>query len=136
MTTDPMEIFENLAREAQEFMVTDQHLTLLRHAYVRWEDIEFGAPAIDGKRPYGNSDVLGDIVEILFAEEARSRNPDMDEQDAYEAWQQRHEEELVRLHAETGIVLQIALSTGEFRAGRYRKRLRYGSDWERMGDAP
>lgn len=35
----------------------------------------------------------------------------------------------MKLHAETGVVLQIALTTGEFRAGRY-VRERYGH-WRR-----
>ena len=33
--------------------------------YVGWQDCEYGAPEIDPKRPYGNSDVEGDIAEIL-----------------------------------------------------------------------
>lgn len=35
----------------QVFTLTDEHLTLLRAAYIGWEDCEFGAPAIDCKRP-------------------------------------------------------------------------------------
>lgn len=45
--------------------MTDEHLKLLRRAYVSWENCEFGAPSIDCKRPYGNSDVITDICEIL-----------------------------------------------------------------------
>lgn len=33
--------------------------------YVGWDDCEYGAPAIDCKRPYGNSSVEEDIAEIL-----------------------------------------------------------------------
>lgn len=33
------------------FVVTEDHLKLLAQMYVRWEDCEFGAPAIDCKRP-------------------------------------------------------------------------------------
>lgn len=40
------------------------HLDLLKAAYWRYEDCEFGAPAMDCKRPYGNSDVITDIREI------------------------------------------------------------------------
>lgn len=120
--TDPGEIFEDLDRNAKEFTVTEQHLKLLRAAYVRWGYTEFGAPAIDGKRPYGNSDVTLDIVEELFADEAKARNQDMDDYEAYDAYRDAHKEDLTRLHAETGIALQIALRTGEFKAGRYVKR--------------
>lgn len=52
------------------FTVTDDHLKLLRRASVGWSDCEFGAPEIDPKRPYGNSNVLGDIAEILGLGEA------------------------------------------------------------------
>jgi hypothetical protein len=126
VTTNPGEIFEDLDRNAKTFTVTDHHLKLLRAACVRWEYTEFGAPAIDGKRPYGNSSVLVDIVQELFPERAIERNVDMDEWDAYSAYADAHEDELVRLHAETGIALQIALSVGEFRSGDY-VRQGYGS---------
>lgn len=44
---------------------TEDHITLLRRAYWRMSEVEFGAPEIDGKRPYGNSDVEGDLEELL-----------------------------------------------------------------------
>lgn len=47
------------------FEVKEEHIKLLRSAYTSWDDCEFGAPAIDCKRSYGNSDVLGDMAEIL-----------------------------------------------------------------------
>ena len=47
------------------FDITEDHLTLLQRMYVRWEYGEWGSPTISNKRPYGNSDVLSDIQEIL-----------------------------------------------------------------------
>ena len=35
------------------FTVTDDHLKLLRNAYIGWDDCEFGAPAIDCNVPTG-----------------------------------------------------------------------------------
>lgn len=93
----------------KRFTVTDEHLKLLRRANVRWEDCEFGAPAIDCKRPYGNSDVVGDIIEILgwpFAGE------DQTDDNAFTT-------KARAIHAETETVLQIALSVGYFKAGMY-----------------
>ena len=94
------------------FTITDEHLRLLRHAYVTWFDAEFGAPAIDPKRPYGNSGVYADMAEILDGAESEwaveGKSPPLDEE-----WR------LLRLHVETGIALQIALVTGDFRTGRY-----------------
>lgn len=50
------------------FEVTPEHVKLLQAAYWRVSDVEYGAPCIDPKRPYGNSDVEGDIGEILGEE--------------------------------------------------------------------
>lgn len=97
----------------QEFEVTEEHLQLLRATYVGWDDCEFGAPAIDPKRPYGNSDVIGDIAEIL---EIR---PDIRESWGDDAFSEEIEDRLRRLHKETQTVLQIALATGRFEVGVY-----------------
>jgi hypothetical protein len=102
-----------------EFTVTDEHLKLLRRAYVGWDDCEFGAPAIDCKRPYGNSDVVGDMAEILGVQG-----------DEYGEVSDADAERLTRLHRETQTVLRIALTTGEFRAGRYVRSDKYSSDWK------
>jgi len=52
----------------REFAVTEDHLELLRHVYLYWDYGEgCGAPAINPKRPDGNSDVERDIAEILDA---------------------------------------------------------------------
>mgnify|MGYP001602384821 CR=1 FL=1 len=45
--------------------ITPAHIKLAKRMYVQWQDCEYGAPEIDPKRPYGNSDVEGDIAEIL-----------------------------------------------------------------------
>ena len=54
------------------FTLTDQHLQLLAHMTPRdgLSETEAGAPEFDGKRPYGNSEHLADIVEILHGPEA------------------------------------------------------------------
>jgi hypothetical protein len=119
------DIYDGL-RSATEFTVTDDHLKLLRRAYVGWDGCEFGAPAIDCKRPYGNSDVIGDIAEILGTPVERL----LDEEneilpDAKAAF--------TRLHGETAVVLQIALATGEFRTGRYVSD-RYSANWRLAGE--
>lgn len=101
------------------FTVTEAHLKLLANANVSWDDIAFGAPAIDPKNPYGNSDVLGDIAELVHPELCSNR-------DEVAAVAEQHQEELTRLHAGTAIALQIALQAGEFKAGTYRL-----IDWSR-----
>jgi hypothetical protein len=118
--TDTRALFDVIYR-IKEFTVTDEHLRLLRHAHVFWDEAEFGAPSINPKRPYGNSNVYGDIAEILDVPETEwadeDLNPSLDAE-----WR------FLRLHVETAIALQIALATGEFRAGRYVR----DDEWDRQ----
>lgn len=87
---------------------------------VCWQRFELtGAPAIENKRPYGmNSAVAEDAAQILQAPDSDYQRTE-DGSKGYlrlEAW-----ERYLRLHVETAIALQIALATGEFRAGRYKR---------------
>lgn len=71
---------------SETFEVTDDHLILVRELYWTWDDCEFGAPAVDPKRPYGNSDVVGDIAAILryeaITDPDNEDEPYFDEEDA------------------------------------------------------
>lgn len=96
------------------FEVLPEHITLLRNAYVRWEDCEFGAPAIDCKRPYGNSYVYGDIATILDIKPEKT-------EDGYEEFTDEQESYMLRLHTETETVLQIIIDTGEMKPGIYTR---------------
>lgn len=100
------------------FSLTHEHLTLLRNANVVWEPGECGAPAVDSKRPYGNGDVAKDVARLL--------EWTWDGEEMSDAMVERAE----RLHSETALALQIYLSLGHFKAGRYERAAGYGSrDW-------
>lgn len=99
------------------FMVTKYHLMLLRQMNIGWQDAEFGAPEVDPKRPYGNSDVLDDMREILN-DYAKGLS------DSF----------LKNLHKETEMALQIALSTGTFKPGTYESEM-YSSKWKLIEEA-
>lgn len=85
-----------------KFKLTQTHLTLLSKANVQWQDDETGAPEIDPKRPYGNSSVARDVAEILNLPIPN----DETSADAYD----KFEEEMLALHKETTVALQIVLS--------------------------
>jgi len=102
------------------FTLTEDHVKLLRAAYVRWEETEWGAPAIDGKRPYGNGNIHRDIAEIL----GRPVLYDTDDDAAWRA-------PLWELHKQTETALQIVLATGSFEPGEYRCG-RYHRNWEKV----
>lgn len=102
------------------FTLKAEHIKLLTHAYVRWDDAETGAPAIDPKRPYGNSSVAYDIAELFGVDLDGDRElPSMTK------------EELLKWHYETEIALQVILDSQSFRPGKYVK-IGYGR-WQRCG---
>lgn len=106
-----------------EFTITDEHLKLSRRMYVSWDDCEYGAPAIDCKRPYGNSYVEGDMLEILGIEDPRKREDyDGDEWDDIPEDLSRR---LRELHEEMQLVLQIWLAAGVIRTGTFVKKDKY-----------
>lgn len=111
--------------EFDYFELLPEHVTLLRSAYVSWDDCEFGAPQIDPKRPYGNSDVIGDIAELLGIEgtvdSSGERHFSAEESDR-----------LARLHAGTRTALQVVLATGQWETGLYRAPKYYARRWERV----
>lgn len=104
----------------QVFEVTEQHLKLLSHMWVDWDDSCYdGAPAVNIKRPYGNSDVLTDVAEIL---DLCPENPDENCYDNYEwreMWVEENEKMLLALHKETRLALQCCLRAGKFEAGKF-----------------
>jgi hypothetical protein len=104
----------------KSFQLTKDHIKLLRSAWVGWDHGEFGAPAIDCKRPYGNSDVYHDIAEILDEPVHPDENGDLPD------WFLKRAD---RLHQETRTALQIILATGEFKTGLYEAS-DYGRDWK------
>ena len=95
-----------MSRKTPVFEVTEDHLKLISEMYVEWWDCEYGAPCIDPKRPYGNSDVEHDVCRKL-------------------GWKEDDEGEYSRsilklagvIHKETEVALQICLSRMEFRTG-------------------
>lgn len=100
----------------QRFKVTDAHVKLAQRMTVRWWGAEFGAPGIDPKRPYGNSDVIGDILNILGL-------PEPDEIPETLA------DYCTQLHRSMQTALQVFLSTGRIEVGEYVSD-RYGFNWE------
>lgn len=113
----------------QRFELTAEHVTLLRAMYVGWQDDEFGAPEIDPKRPYGNSNVPRDIYEALG-------DGEWDDDHGMPAglspreWSELNERYGV-LHRQTQTALQIVLATGSFDLGVHVAPA-YSMDWRRL----
>lgn len=105
------EIFDSLKGEI--FEVTEDHLKLLKHSHVMWRDMEYGAPMIDPKRPYGNTSVESDIAEIL-------------------GWDKEDGERAEKIHRELEKVLQIVFVTQKFEPGLYNLKNPYTTDWKKI----
>jgi hypothetical protein len=127
---DKNQKIENIER-IRTFTITKDHLNLLRKMYVEWDDCEYGAPCINPKRPYGNSDVEDDIAEIIKF--PKKGNWDSNE----EMWNEEATNKIYLLHRQMQIVLQIVLITGKFEEGTYKKKDDYDSlSWYRIdGDS-
>ena len=105
---------------ATKFKIKNEHLKLLRRMYVDWDDSEFGAPYIDPKRPYGNSEVIDDIAKIIgFKKNKKNFDSDVEE------WTDKAYNKMYWLHREMMIVLQIVLATGRIEKGHYIKKEKY-----------
>ena len=91
--------------------VTEAHLKLLGRLVIGYDDwTEFGAPEVDPKRPYGNSDVYSDMAEILGCTE--------DETDLMD-----------QLHHDLETVLQILVRNLGIEAGTYVRSDPYSKNW-------
>jgi hypothetical protein len=127
------------------FEVKKEHLTLLKHMFVGWQDSEFGAPEIDPKRPFGNSDVIQDMIEIFGLKEIKKgifklnflgKEYLLKGEDKYNIDMEDDEElekVLNKLYRETETVLQIVLNTGQFKEGKYQLESEYGINWTYLG---
>lgn len=97
------------------FELKEEHLKLLKNVWIEWENGEFGAPCIDTKRPYGNSDVEYDIAKIL---DWAMVNDELTDYQYITAQ---------KLHKETQTALQIILSNLTFELGVYENYNEYDS---------
>lgn len=108
----------------KKFEVTRDHIKLVRRLYIEWNDFsefKFGVPTVNGKRPYGNSDIPEDIADII----------NLDFYDREKGLTKQQENYCLKLHMDMGTVLQIVLSTGQFKSGEY-ERDEYGIDWKKV----
>lgn len=107
------------ALDDQTFELLTEHVKLLRAFNVTWYEIETGAPSIDGKRPYGNSNVAADVIELM----GWQSDPD-------DVTPRQDRARAMQLHEETKTALQVVLSTGSFEPGVYESDW-HGREWRR-----
>lgn len=107
---------------ADRFIVTGDHVKLLRRLNIGYDQwTEWGAPEVDPKRPYGNSDLYGDMREILGRPCVVIEGEESDH------------DELMKLHREMETVLQILVYVGSIEPGEYESP-KYFAEWRRRVD--
>lgn len=113
----------------RELTLTENHIKLLGRSYFQYSTFFYeGCVSQDPKRPYGNSDVYGDLYEIVHGESW--------DEDEHGRMSDVLRAELMTLHQEMAVVMQIlALSVANdfpFEVGRvYHKTSRYDAlSWE------
>lgn len=106
-----------------EFKVTEQHIELLKNIYISWNATETGAPTVDPKNPYGNSNVAYDVIEAI-GEDIEYRDEEIQEEMSESQW-----DKAMELHRDMETVLQIAVRHNGVQVGTYTKG-EYGVDWQ------
>ena len=112
-----------------KFHLKQDHIDLLEHANIRWSDVEYGAPEMDSKRPFGNSGSIyieHQICEYLGLEPVAT---DHEDNPVYDDEEKR---EALRTYNELDTALRIVLSKQTFKPGVFFNKKDYGHDWHRI----
>lgn len=100
------------------FKLTESHIKLLQRANISDSGMEWGSPAIDGKRPFGNGDLYGDIADILGL--------------PYDEDNESLRDYLDSVYRQLGTALEIVLHNQTFTPATYEE-VSYGK-WELSND--
>lgn len=105
---------------SKTFEITQQHLKLFKRTYIEKDEYSIYGTA------FGNSDVYGDILEILEIEMLGDDGFDP----RYSSKQRKFAEELF---SEMPMALQVCMSAGCFETGLYTHRCEsgFGPYWKR-----
>jgi hypothetical protein len=110
---------------SERFKMTEDHLKLLKRMSFRWEDDCYdGSPAVDCKRPYGNSDVWLDVAEITGIVPT-------EDDDGEKHYPKGSREKCMALHREAGTALEIVMQFQSFELGEFARNNPWGS-WRRV----
>lgn len=107
--------------KSNRFELCPEHILLLQNMAWDYSDYETGGPAVDGKRPYGNSYVPPDVADILGVE--------LPEEDGYDD----AVAEVMRFHYESQTALEIILQLKTFEPGTYEYyHVDYKKKWRKL----
>lgn len=100
--------------KVQEFSLEEKHILLLQNAYWEQQDSYSGSPAMNDKRPYGNSGHYAIARDMYFI--LRGKEPDVCDDSEEE---EEFINDMLHLHSQLYIALEIILSLRTFEVGLY-----------------
>lgn len=104
-----------------KFELTENHIKLVLHFYIEENnEAYYGAPQVDIKRPYGNSDVYNDVARIIGIEPITTIDED-------KVLTKEQGEIVKKIHKEMSTALQIILCTRSFIPGTYEQTSEYNT---------
>lgn len=96
----------------ERFTLTKQHVDLLRNGNISIDSGPYwGTIGLDCKRPFGNSDIIGDMARIVGIEPLEDDNENI--------WPKGTEASMWKLFLELPLALQVILAAGTFEPGEY-----------------
>jgi hypothetical protein len=110
------------------FELKEEHIKLIQHMYYQFDESAYeGAPSVNLKRPFGNSDLIGDIMDILEFEPSYMSDICFCEEDDCENFHEDDEleisdserEYLMDIYQGTHIALKIITQLKTFETGKY-----------------
>ncbi|WP_144509909.1 hypothetical protein [Bacillus sp. FJAT-22090] len=118
----------------QTFILTEDHLTLLSNLLITWNQTSniYGSVAIDGAQPYGSTDILSSIYELIEGKKIDADELMRQLRLDYEELSTELYKKYQGIHRETETALQIVLNTRSFETGKYNKNS--DGNWKRVGD--
>lgn len=113
MENQPFQLPDRLV----EFTLTDNHLSLIKHLHWIFEDnSNWGVPTPSPKRPFGNWDVLQDMMNILDDEVPEEI---IDDDGLMNEWIDQNEERFQLIFQELHYALAIVCNLQTFETGDY-----------------
>jgi len=126
-----IDYLQNLLK-LKEFNVTENHLKLIKRNNIQWifeDNHNAGYFYQDTKRPYGNSNWIGDIAEILGIEADCHSEDDFEDKWFSESL----EYFLVCHHIDMIILMEILCQNLSIQKGKYKRDSIYGGEWQYVG---
>jgi len=122
----PVDKYYQKLSNTLEFNVTEKHINLIKRINIKWgfnkDEYNFGALYQDNYRPYGNSDWIGDIAEIIGIKK-------QDEEFADEFTDEQIDE-LALLNMDMRICIPILFNNLYIQVGVYKRTSQYADNWK------